>query len=41
MASATAMKRLIVKGFVEQMLRKGAVTYGILSLVIVMRLRPK
>jgi hypothetical protein len=40
MASVTATKRLIVKGFVEQMLRAGAVTYGILGLVVVKRLRP-
>ena len=35
------MKRLIVEGLVEQMLRERAVTYGVLSLVMVTRLRLK
>ena len=40
MASATAMKRLIVKGFVEQVSIERAVTYGLLTLVVVKPLQP-
>ena len=41
MVSATPTKRLIIKGFAEQVSIEGAVTYSILSLAMVKRLRPK
>ncbi len=41
MASATAALRLNDKGYAEQVMIQGAVTYGFPVLVMVKRLRPK